>query len=88
MDQKHFFPSHSELRIHPERNPGYQLEIQKGIADSHFEVVESCISKCEPDFTKNSEANKSWMKLCFNKFFNSQLLIQKEIEQYTHNAAV
>ena len=83
MESKHFFPTHDRLKHDPNRNPEFQYEMRKGMLETKLDVVESCFGICNTDFKKSSAPDATWFKKCYQKFFHSNVLIDRELEHYT-----
>ena len=65
--------------------PHIRLETDKGRVKANWLTTEVCLNKCNVDMsTKSLNDEETWcMKKCYNKVFDSQLLIDREIERYT-----
>ena len=85
MESRHFFPKHSQLRFQTDNNNEVRMEALKASYESEIDLSQHCLNKCEVDFNVSSEADKKWMVKCFQKFFNSTLLIEKELTMYTRS---
>ena len=82
MEAKHFFPN--QAKTPNAMNPteaGY--ENVKATFETSLDAIENCSTRCDAVTTMSTEP---CMKKCFQKFFNSSLLIKKEWEQYTRIA--
>ena len=80
----HFNPP-SRLIGDPYTQPYIRLESDKGRVRANWLSTEVCLNKCNVDMsTKSFSEGENWcLKKCYNKVFDSQLLIDKEIEHYT-----
>lgn len=77
MDAKHFFPEREQPGALNANEAGY--EGLKASFNASLDTIEQCNTRCS-----NAEiGTEPCLKKCFQKFFNSSLLIRKEWEQYT-----
>ena len=52
---------------------------------AELKLVESCMGKCQTSYTSAANADEQpCMTRCFSKYFDSTLLVDKELSMYTH----
>ena len=65
-----------------------RYESVKFQAKMELSLIESCMGKCAVNFNDSASkldgSEEPCMKKCFNKFFDSNLVIDKELTLYTH----
>ena len=67
-------------------NDAQKYEGVKAQIAAEFSLVEGCLGKCAVAFDGNalSATEAPCMVKCFNKYFDSSLLVDKELNLYTH----
>lgn len=68
-------------------NDSQKYEGVKAQIQAEFTLVEGCLGKCGVNFSEGAALSASegpCMIKCFNKYFDSSLLVDKELNLYTH----
>lgn len=81
---KNFMPK-MQYKGQPYQSDSEKYEGVKARIDGSLVLVESCLGKCNADFTANGiGANgDACMTKCYNKYFDASLLVHKEVTLYT-----
>ena len=80
----HFAPP-SKFKGMPYSTDDQKYEGVKAKIDGQLVLVESCLGKCKADFNNGGLGPNGdvCMTKCYNKFFDSSLLVHKELTLYT-----
>ena len=84
MDTKQFFPGPRVVQNAYARED-IRLETDKGKVNANWASTEVCLNKCNVNMADAgfSEGENNCLKKCYNKYFDSQLLIDREHEHFT-----
>ena len=85
-------------QFYPERTMGFQSYGQfkaqyEGVKAAHeadLSTVENCLGKCNVNFKQGNidDRENACLRKCFVKYFDSALLIEKEMLHYVHGQNV
>lgn len=89
MNKQHFYPERT-LKIHGGHQFTSQYEGVKATHEADLSAVEKCFGKCSIALSE-AELNQQetgCLRQCYLKYFDSALLVQKELLLYTHQLPV
>lgn len=86
--QEQFYPK-ADLSVTGFNNFKNKYEGVKATHEADLSAVENCLGKCKVNFSDANLASneEGCLRQCFVKYFDSALLIQKEMTHFVHGQA-
>jgi hypothetical protein len=85
LDTKQLWTSGPKLKADSYQTFDERYENVKQMSLADMDGVEKCFSKCQVSFrAQNEQMDKPCLNQCFMKFFDMNLLVDREISDYTH----
>ena len=87
--QKEFYPEKAPA-FTPANNFRAQYEGLKATHEADLSTVENCFGMCKVAYTESSLSDRegACLRKCFVKYFDSALLVEKEMTRYVHGQAL
>ena len=86
MQSEHFYPQ-KHLSIQGSYDFKVQYEGVKAAHEADLSTVENCLGKCSVGVRTDanlSDREGACLRKCFVKYFDSALLVEKEMKHYVH----
>ncbi|CDW90567.1 UNKNOWN [Stylonychia lemnae] len=80
---EHYYPKRT-LGVDHENHVRAAVHIINESHDADLAVIENCLTKCNVNFldTSNGDREESCLKRCYLRYFDSALLIEKEMTKH------